>query len=284
MEDTTATSTLPGLNILLMGPTGTGKTHSIGTLVDSGIEVFFLAIEPGLEALFGYWRDRGKPIPENLHWHTLQRPSAGFDELIKSAEMISSLPMDSLTKMVDPNKRKHDQFINLLRALADFPDDRTGKKFGAVDSWTTDRVLVIDGLSGISECAMSLVVGGKATKTQPEWGVAQDTVFKIITKLTQDSKCHFVLLAHIDRETDQVLGGVKLMVSTLGVKLAPKLPPMFSDTILTVRNGDKWLWDTASALADVKTRNLPIRADNPPDFSTILAKWQARGGKFTKAG
>ncbi|MCA3705036.1 MAG: ATP-binding protein [Methylobacterium sp.] len=277
-------STLPGLNVLLMGPTGTGKTHSIGTLVDSGIEVFFLAIEPGLEALFGYWRDRGKDIPPNLHWHSLQRPSAGFDELLSSAEKISNLTMDSLTKIQDPNKRKHDQFINLLKALADFPDDRTGKKFGPVDSWTTDRVLVIDGLSGISEAAMALVVGGKATKTQPEWGVAQDTVFKLINKLTNDSKCHFVLLAHIDRETDQILGGVKLMVATLGVKLAPKLPPMFSDTILTVRNADKWTWDTASALADVKTRNLPIKSDNAPDFKTILAKWVARGGQFAKAG
>lgn len=34
--------TLPGVNVLLMGPSGTGKTYSIGTLVDMGVEVFYL--------------------------------------------------------------------------------------------------------------------------------------------------------------------------------------------------------------------------------------------------
>ena len=29
---------LPGVNVLLMGPAGTGKTHSLGTLVEAGIE------------------------------------------------------------------------------------------------------------------------------------------------------------------------------------------------------------------------------------------------------
>ena len=65
---------LPGFNVMLMGPAGSGKTHSIGTLVDAGIEVFYLALEPGLESLLGYWTDNDKPIPPNLHWHTLKAP------------------------------------------------------------------------------------------------------------------------------------------------------------------------------------------------------------------
>ena len=60
---------LPGVNVLLMGPSGTGKTHSIGTLVDLGIDVFYLALEAGMESLLGYWTDRGKEVPANLHWH-----------------------------------------------------------------------------------------------------------------------------------------------------------------------------------------------------------------------
>jgi len=67
-------SSLPGFNVMLMGPAGSGKTHALGTLVDSGIEVFYLALEPGLESLLGYWTDRGLPIPANLHWHTLKAP------------------------------------------------------------------------------------------------------------------------------------------------------------------------------------------------------------------
>lgn len=275
---TQPTSTLPGYNVLLMGPSGTGKTHSIGTLVDSGVEVFYLALEPGLESLLGYYTDKNKPIPENLHWHTLDAPKASFAELIDSATKINTLSFESITKMQDPNRSKHNQFIGLLTALNDFPDDRTGTKFGAVNTWGPSRALILDGLTGLNNAAMALVIGGKPVKNQADWGVAQDQVYRILSLLTASCNCHFILIAHVERETDQVLGGVKIMISTLGKALAPKLPVMFSDVILTVRQGNEWSWDTASAMADVKTRNLPIQAKNTPTFATIMAKWKARGG------
>ena len=271
-------STLPGFNVLLMGPAGTGKTHSIGTLVDSGIEVFYLGLEPGLEALLGYYTDRGLPIPDNLHWHMLKAPTASFMELLDNAQKINTLSLDSLAKMQDPNRSKHNRFIELLTALNNFPCDRTGQSFGPVNTWTPSRALVIDGMTGIGQCTMSLVVGGKAVKSQSDWGIAQDQVEKLLRMLCDSCPCHFVLLAHVERETDQILGGVKLTVSTLGRALAPKIPPMFSDVILAVRQGDKWTWDTANVQADLKTRNLPIKADNPPTFAGIVAKWKARGG------
>jgi hypothetical protein len=271
-------SALAGINVLLMGPAGTGKTHAIGTLVDSGVEVFYLALEPGLESLLGYYTDKGKPVPENLHWHTLEQAKASWLELIDSAEKINTLQLDSLAKMADPNRSKHNQFIKLLTALNNFPDDRTGAKFGSVDSWGPGRALVIDSMTGIGRAAMSLVVGGKPVKSMSDWGIAQDQVEKILRMLTDSCKCHLILIAHVEREVDAVLGGTKLMISTLGKALAPKIPAMFSDVILTVRQGDKWTWDTASTPADVKTRNLPIKSDNAPSFSPILAKWRARGG------
>jgi hypothetical protein len=86
------------------------------------------------------------------------------------------------------------------------------------------------------------------------------------------------LIAHVEREKDEVLGGIKLMVSTLGAKLAPKLPPMFSDCILTERSGTSWTWNTGSAQADVKTRNLPVSEKLAADFKPIIEKWQKRGG------
>ncbi len=98
--------------------------------------------------------------------------------------------------------------------------------------------------------------------------------------LCDNCKCHFVLIAHVERETDAVLGGVKIMVSALGSKLAPKIPPMFSDVILTVREGSKWMWDTGSALADVKTRNLVVGQGLPADFRPIIEKWKSRGGSI----
>lgn len=267
---------LPGVNVLLMGPSGTGKTHSIGTLVDTGIDVFYLALESGMESLLGYWTDRGLEVPKNLHWHKLTAPAADFTQMIANAKNINTLNLDSLAKMTDPNKSKHNQFISLLEALNNFPDDRTGEKFGPVNLWDQSKALVIDGATGISNCAMSLVIGGKAVKNQSDWGIAQDQVIKIVQMLCDNCACHFILLAHVERETDAVLGGVKLMVSTLGKAIAPKFPALFSDVILTERNGTDFNWNTASAMADVKCRNLPIAAKHLPSFAPIMEKWISR--------
>lgn len=267
---------LPGVNVLLMGPSGTGKTYIIGTMVDLGIETFYLSLEAGMESLIGYWTDKGKPVPDNLHWHKVVGPKASFTEMVDNAKKVNMLNLDSLAKMTDPNKSKHNQFVSLLEALNDFPDDRTGQRFGPVNEWDQSRALVIDGATGISNCAMALVIGGKPVRNQSDWGIAQDQVEKLVRMLCDNCPCHFVLLSHVEREQDAVLGGVKLMVSTLGKALAPKFPAMFSDVILTERQADKWTWNTASAMADVKTRNLPIQAAISPDFKTIFEKWVSR--------
>ena len=109
-----------------------------------------------------------------------------------------------------------------------------------------------------------------------EYGIAQNGIFQLIFKLTNHCKCHFVLLAHLVKETDQLTGGSKLMMMSLGEKLTPKIPLWFSDVILTVREGAKFSWDTANALADLKTRNLPIQAGLQPDFRAIIDKWKKR--------
>jgi hypothetical protein len=261
-----------------MGPAGTGKTTAIGTLVDAGIETFYMGLEPGLESLLGYWTDKGKPVPANLHWHVLEAPKASFADFLESATKVNTMNLESLAKMADPKRSNHNQFLKLIMAVNDFPDDRTGQKFGCVDTWGPDRAFVVDGLAGLSRAAMSLVVGGKPVRSQMDWGIAQDQVEKIIRMWTDNCRCHFVLIAHVERETDAVLGGVKIMVSALGKALAPKLNPMFSDVILTVREGTKFSWDTGSTMADVKTRNLPIAQGLAADFGKIISKWKSRGG------
>lgn len=124
---------LPGLNCLLMGPAGTGKTHAIGTLVDAGIEVFYVALEPGLESLLGYWVDRGLPVPANLHWHIVKAPDASFTELLDTATKINTMSLEMLSKLQDTNRSKYNQFRSLYEVLNNFTDQRTGKAYGPVD-------------------------------------------------------------------------------------------------------------------------------------------------------
>jgi hypothetical protein len=276
-------SALPGVNVLIEGPTGTGKTYSIGTLVDysPNLEVFFLALESGMESLLGFWTDRGKPIPPNLHWNALGQPEGGFAALAAISEKIGSQVQDTLYKMQDFERHKRNHFHKMLSILSNFKDQRTGKDFGPVDSWGPNRAIVIDGLTGMGNFALGMVLGNKPVKSQADWGIAQDQVEKVLRILCDGSKCHFVLISHVEREVDQVMGGVKVTVQSLGRALPPKIPPMFSDVILSVRTGTSWTWSTANALCDLKTRNLPVAENIPPDFKQILEKWQSRGGRLT---
>lgn len=274
-------SLLPGVNVLLEGPTGTGKTYSIGTLVDTGIEVFYLSLESGMETLLGYWTDRKLPVPPNLHWHQLKVSDYSIAAMLPDARRINETTFESLTRLIDPNKSKHNQFITLLEVLNNFKDQRTGQFFGSVDSWGPDRVLVIDALTGINNCVMSLVVGAKPVKAPGEWQIGMDQLERLIKQLCDGCKCHFVLLAHVEREIDEVFGGQKITVGTLGKRLAPKLPPMFSDVILAVREGNKFSWSTANNLADLKARNVPIADGIQSNFKQIIEKWESRGGRRT---
>lgn len=271
-------SALNGVNVMLMGPAGTGKTHSIGTLVDAGLKVFYFGLEPGLESLLGYFTDRGLPIPDNLHWHQIEAQQASFSEMIGNATKINTMSLDTLAKLQDNNRNKYNQFVKILEVLNDFKCQRTGQSFGCTDTWGPDCVLVLDGMAGLARAAMGLVVGGKPVSNQSDWGIAQKQIENLLFMLTNQLRCHFVLITHVERETDAVMGGVKIMVSTLGKALAPKLPPMFSDVVLAVREGSKWTWDTGSAMADVKTRNLKVAQGLPADFRPIIEKWKSRGG------
>lgn len=277
-------SLLAGVNILLEGPAGTGKTHALATIAetDPSLQVFYLFTENGLETLLGFWTDRGLEVPSNVHWHVLQRGTSSFDQLATVANLVNNYTPDALFKMGDPNRSKNNQFETLLRCLANFDDQRTGQKFGAVDSWGPNKVLALDSLTGINPIALSLVVGNKPLKDQRDWGIAQDQIERLLRQLTDGCKCHFALTAHVEREVDQVFGGAKVTVATLGKALAPKIPPMFSDVILSVREGAKFSWSTANSMADLKARNLPIADGITPNFKQIFDKWQSRGGRFVE--
>jgi len=275
-------SLLSGVNVLLEGLTGTGKTTALATIAEAVPELFIVFTEPGLESFIGYWTDKGKKVPENVHWHVMEQEKGNFSLLAENAKIIRTYTIESLFKMQDPQRSRHDEYEKFLRTFIDFPDDRTGKKFGPVDSWGPNRCIAIDSLTGINHTAFSLIIGNKPLKDQRDWGMAQDLIEKFVRQLTGGCECHFVLTAHVERELDQVFGGVKVTVSTLGKALAPKIPPMFSDVVLAYREAKNFYWSTANPQADLKTRNLPLADGIAPNFKQIFDKWQSRGGRFTQ--
>jgi hypothetical protein len=278
------TSQLMGPKILLEGPAGTGKTYALGTLADwaeaNGKEMFVLFTENGLESLLGYWTDRGLPVPKCLHYHNAVTRPIALSSLMQAADNVGKLSYEAITKMVDANRGgANNAFHKILTACSNFPDDRTGNKFGAVDSWGSDRIFAIDTLSELSNAAMKMVIGSKPTASMPDYGVAQNNLMNFLRLCTQGIPCTFAITAHVTRETDEITGGVKLMTKSIGKALANEIPQLFSDVIYTVREGSNFFWDTAAANVDVKSRSLPIKAKQPPDFGQIMEKWKSRGGR-----
>lgn len=267
----------PGVNTMLVGATGTGKTYCLRTLLDAGLEVFVLATEPGIASSLG------DTDPERLHWHYVAPATPGFDALLDSARKINTMSFDMLTKLKEINKAKYSQYYEVLTTLANFKCDRTGREYGSVDSWDTGRVIVVDSLSGLNVMAMDLVVGSKPVKAPGDWGVAMDNLERLIMTLCTGTTCHFVITAHLEREQDEVTGGIQLMASTLGKKLAPKIPRFFDDVVQCKREADQFSWSTMTMNVDLKARNLPIQDKLSPDFTQIITAWKSKGGVIPAA-
>lgn len=266
----------PGFKVMLMGPSGTGKTYSIASLVETGIDVFYADLDRSLESLVGYWTDKGQPIPPNLHWHYLQRKTPGFGALQKMADAVGKFDMPTLAKMKDNDRSLNNQFETFLGVMNNFTDQRDGKSYGPVDSWGTDRVFVLDSLTALNTIVFDMVVGARAMRDKPDYGIAQTNLSNFLERLLNGCTTNVVLIAHVERQVDEVLGGIKLMPVTIGQAMKSTITIPFSDVILTSRNGTEWTWDTANGQADLKTRNLPYASKLPPSFKPIYEKWSTR--------
>ena len=273
-EDTAvlpASSPLPGIKVLLIGDSGSGKTYSIRTLLNAGITPMCIFTENSFDVL-------GDTPKEKLHWMYIPPSHDDVSSLMEVAKRISVMNADQLQKTHDMTRASTNQYMPFLQALMTYKCDRTGQSFGNVSTWGTDKCLVIDSLSGLTIAATKLAVGEKYAMTQPEFQIAMKTIENLINQICTGFKCHSVVTAHAEREVDEVNGGVKIYASTLGRKLAPLLPRYFTDVILAKRLGTKFVWDTADTQADLKSRNASISADLPPSFAPLIAQWKSRGG------
>jgi hypothetical protein len=71
---------------------------------------------------------------------------------------------------------------------------------------------------------------------------------------------------------DEITGVMRVMTSTLGRKLAPKIPRFFSEVVYAQRtNSDpKFRWSTIDSSADLKNRVLPVSNVLQPSFVQII--------------
>lgn len=274
---------LTGPKILLEGDSGSGKTYALGSLVDWAakqnpvVEVFVVFTENGLETLLGYWRDRKLAVPENLHWHEIPSAALGLASLIQGAKDVGNLTYDGLTKMIDPMRGTNNPAYKFLQTFNDFPDDRTGKKFGNIGEWKANRFLCIDSLTEMAVLYEKMCVGTKPVMSQPEYLVAQNNLMNFLRYMCAPSNAFgFVMTAHLQKQMVEATGSMMYTIKAIGKAISDDIPKLFSEVILCRRDGTEWCWDTVSPGFVTKTRYLPISAKLPPRFEQILDKWRNR--------
>ena len=267
---------------LLMGGSGSGKTSSLCTFIPAGVELFVLVTEPGgAESLLDFC-ETNKFDVNKLHWTTAMPITQGWKGLQDMVQKISLLDFEALAKIKSGIGKEDTRpaAMALLNGIANFKCERTGKEYGDVTSWGPDRAFGLDSLSGLSQIAWALTVGHKPTAHMGEWSIAMNFVNDLIMKISTDRKCFFALTAHVEKEMNEISGVNQVMVSTLGKKLAPKLPRFFSEVVYAKRtiagSTAKFSWSTVDANTELKNRALSIGADLPPDFRPIVERFRAR--------
>lgn len=256
--------------VLLMGPPGTGKSYSISTLLQEGLEVFILMTEPNsLESVQLACKQRSVST-EKLHWKFISPQTGGWAAIQDLAKQINLLDFEGLSKLKGISKRDSTQLYTLLQSCQNFICDRTGENFGDVTSWDSSRALVVDSLSGLNTICLQATVGLKPSLAPGEWGVAMNMEETLINKLTSDLKCFFLLIAHIDRNQNEATLQSTITPAAIGAKLGPRIGRFFSEVVLTKKIGDRFLWSTVEPMTDTKQRILPLGGELLPSFSPLI--------------
>jgi len=262
---------------LLMGPSGSGKTTALATYAKHGIDTFVVVTEPtGVDSLLDAW-DREKLSLDRLHYCVVAPASpgwAGMKDLATRSNVMSYKDISELKSGI--GKEKMVQFPKLIRNMENFQDERTRQSFGDVTTWDASRALCLDSLSGVSLMALQHTVGFKPSPHQGEWGIAMSNIESLLLQL-QNCQCFFTVTAHIEKEPDEITGIAKVSVSTLGRKLAPKIPKFFSEVIRSRKDpSGRYLWATVDAEADLKNRSLGSSNALEADFGPIIAAHRRR--------
>lgn len=259
-------------SVLLQGASGSGKTSAIVTALAAGLNVFVIGTEPGfVDSLIDRARELKLPL-SNLHWMSVLPATEGWEALDEMVSKIGSLDFEGISKIKGIGKDKtRVPAQKFLAALKDFRCERTGESFGSFTLWDDTCLLCIDSLSGLSTISWYLTVGNKPTGAPGEWNIAMNFIEALLMKINSDRQCYFCLTAHVEKEMDEITGVQRVMTSTLGRKLAPKIPRFFSEVVYAQRGGNPpFRWSTIDATADLKNRILPVSNILQPSFVPVI--------------
>lgn len=267
-------------NIVNFGPVASGKSYSLRTLLPeypdksgkihkgAGLETRLLSCDPG-------WSATNSDLTCEMGFHVKEVLPANpsWQVRIRWLEKISNLDGEQIKKMSVPESiwSGYRQFMDLHVACVKFVCDRCGKDFGCVDDWDQNVAFINDGLSGMTKMAKHFAVGPKPSLTWPDIDKAGHTLEDYIDKCVS-LNCNYIMIAHWDKEPNNIEGGTNITLDTIGNKVAPRLIKIFDEIILSVRVGDVYTWNLAADGVQQKTRRLEYKSGLSPNFSQIFRK------------
>lgn len=280
----TEPSPIPGMRVVVEGAYGAGKTTALRPLLTlheqrgwpQPLELFVLDLDPNTAGVF---------VGTDARICTV-RTGAKFDaleNLFKKVETGASNETIQTTAFGLSGTRMLSGFLS---HFTDFRDN-SGKSWGNVGDWGTNRVLVIDGLTGLSKLIAEGNLGLKPAWTQPDYQRVMNCIASFLDYVTQNLWCHLFLVAHVEYEQDD-LERRKISPSTVGRKLSSKIGRGFTDIVLASNAEGKFTWTSTHSQADLAARHLPLGEKLPANACTLFTTprtsaegpcgWLARGG------
>lgn len=276
-----AMSDVPGFKAILIGDTGSGKTWAFRSAIKAGLSVRAILTEPHARLTLG-----DISCKDGMHWMYIPPSTGGWGEMMDRANLMTKMSWTAISKMTeDPKKSAYDSFWKLLHGLNAFKCDRCKQEFGDASTWGTDVLLGLDSLSGVNHAAMQMATGMSIARSQPQWGAAMSSELALIDKICMDVRCHFMLIAHADREANALTGASEITLLALGKANRGEFTKNFSDVIFAKRVMDKFMWSTLEPLVTgLKTTHLPLADKLEPNVGLLIDSWKKRGGIIEHTG
>lgn len=179
------------VKMLLIGPSGVGKTGSLASLALAGYNLRILDLDKGgiapLKAAIETDLDRNVPRDPATVKAALQRVS--YHSLTDTIRPVNGIP----TVIGKPTA-----FSGIGAKLNDW-----GEGIGKLDTWTGRDILVIDSLTAVGDAAMRYVLftEGRLNAKRPyqeDWGTAIGRLEALVEMLTDPYvKANVIIISHV---------------------------------------------------------------------------------------
>ena len=239
-----------GLNVMIIGHSGAGKTTAIGSLAKAGYNIRIIATEQGLAPLL----------------NTIMREKNGA-EILTRIDCKYFVPdyKVSIDKIV-PEKTVAGLYPKMLKALDDWTLE-DGTTFGHVDTWDANTVIVLDSLTGLCESIyiyadQNSPSGNSGKRDDRNVFMEAQRILKIFLRALcyREGASHLVMTAHIDKEVeakkeagkDPVFTVKKEFAKSIGKALSSELAQTFDIVVLACIN------EQNGAKREIKTQSTPL--------------------------